>query len=322
MKLRFPSGWLGVLSVLFAASPVRAALPEHAPAWARPLATSLALDERYRIGDEWGKKPVTAEQLRSASPAFRRAAMATAKLTGGTSFYLGHFAGHHVLATNHHVCPQAWQCVGRSAKFPFLGDRSFKVVKFFGTWSDIDLTLVAIEVADWDQNAKKELAAVAANFDFRAELYPGQALLTIGFGSGDNPRGVMVGNQDSDCKVFSGRGEYRFMGDPDAFNPGPYKAWSFANGCDVSHGDSGSAMVDRETGRIVGIIWTGKIPKSEQVQSSAWLDQLLSRGGDEIWTELSYAVPAQKIGEVLAAAAESGTTDAGAREVLRALLGR
>ena len=106
-------------------------------------------------------------------------------------------------------------------------------------------------------------------------------------------------NYDDDCKVFSGENEFRFMADPDDLNTGSYKAWSFANGCDISHGDSGSAMIDRESGDVVGIIWTGKIPKSNRVQNSQYLEQLISNPNEEIWKELSYAVPAQKIGQYL-----------------------
>ena len=32
-----------------------------------------------------------------------------------------------------------------------------------------------------------------------------------------------------------------------------------------------SAMVDRTTGEVVGIIWTSKIPKSDRVQNSDFL---------------------------------------------------
>jgi hypothetical protein len=117
----------------------------------------------------------------------------------------------------------------------------------------------------------------------------------------------MVANGDSDCKVFSPTQDFRLMPDPDALNPGTYDAWSFANGCDVSHGDSGSAMVDRKTGRPVGLIWTGKIPKSPQVQSSRYLAELAAGQSEEIWTELSYAVPASKIKEVLLSALSEGS---------------
>ncbi|MCM2279818.1 MAG: serine protease [Oligoflexia bacterium] len=248
----------------------------------------------YQLGDEWGKKPVSEADLRD--PVFARAAMATARVGGGTGFYLGVFGGSHVVATNHHVCPSVRACVGSVVSFPLLKLR-FKVTRSLGSWPQIDLSLLLIEVPKAED--AQTLGQVAANFDFDSPITAGQELLTVGFGSYDNPRSQLMGNQDHDCKVFSGENEFRLLADPDDYNPGPYRAWSFANGCDVSHGDSGSAIVDRKTGRPIGILWTGRIPKSSRVQSSAYLDQLLQAPTEEIWTELSYSVPAAKAREVL-----------------------
>lgn len=269
----------------------------------------------YRIGDEWGKKPVTIADLEHASPAFRRAALATAKTGGATGFYLGKFAGYYVMATNHHVFPAAWGCLGSTLRFPLL-NISVRCSKFFGSWPEIDLALFAVDLSSADA---AKLDAVAGNFAFREDLKKGEELLTIGFGIADNPNREEVAEQDADCKVFSGDGEYRLMGDPDEFNPGDYQAWSFSHGCDCSHGDSGSAMVDRNSGKVVGIIWTGRIPKKPAIQRSDYLQRLFESGGEEIWTELSYAVPAKKMGEFLAAQL-NGSAPEDTKTMLRALL--
>jgi hypothetical protein len=188
--------------------------------------------------------------------------------------------------------------------------------KFLGTWTDIDLSLFVLKISSEGDAAK--LATVAQNFDFQAIFEPELPLLTAGFGVANNGARRLVVNQDSDCKVFSKQNEYRFMADPDAFNPGPYRAWSFSNGCDVSHGDSGSAMVHRLTGRVMGLIWTGKIPKDAQVQNSENLRQILDSQSELLWTELSYAVPAPKIQEVLNQQLESGAIqDAESQQIIR-----
>src|SRR5690606_2483014 len=91
---------------------------------------------------------------------------------------------------------------------------------------------------------------------------------------------------------------FRFMADPDTINPGPYRAWSFAHGCDISHGDSGSAFFSRESGEMIGIVWTAATPKDPLIRTRDYLDSL--RPTDEaIWTKLGYTVPALKIGEFL-----------------------
>jgi len=205
--------------------------------------------ETYQIGEEWGKKPVTAADLDSDIH-YRRMALSTARTSNGaTSFYLGEFNGKHIMATNHHVCPNSYSCSG-PIHFPLLGIYA-SIIEFYGTWPEIDLALFAIDPNPANAAA---LNAVASPFAFNKNIYHGEPLVTIGFGIAENPNYVLMGNRDSDCKVFSADAEYRLMADPDALNPGDYKAWSFANGCDVSHGDSGSAMMDRNTGEVIGII--------------------------------------------------------------------
>ncbi len=273
--------------------------------------------KEYQLGSEWGKKPVTQEWLRAASPAAQRAAFATARVGGATGFYLGTFDGFHVMATNYHVHRNAGSCLGNTVRFPLL-NLSFPCKKFFGSWSDIDLALFAIEVGS--EEALQKLEGVARNFEFKSQLHPDMPLATVGFGVANNPTRVLVGNEDSDCKVFSGNEDFRYMADPDKVNPGMYKAWSFANGCDVSHGDSGSAMVNRDSGEVVGIIWTGRIPKSVKVQDSSYLDELLKVPTEEVWQELSYAVPASKIHEFFVNELQKGSLKPDSASLIRALI--
>lgn len=276
-----------------------ATAPAHAKVQASALFNTNTADfTDYQIGDEWGKKPVTRAMMDNHSPAFTRAALATARVGGATGFYLGKFNGHHVMATNHHVMTGPGFCnAHRKVTFPILG-KSFACEKFFGDWTGIDLALFAIEVTNKDD--EDQLARIGRNFNFRVTLTPGQDLLTIGFGVFRNERRALVAVEDADCKVFSDKNDARFISDPDRINPADYKAWSFATGCDVSHGDSGSAMVDRNNGDVVGIIWTTATQKPERIRSSSHLDDVLKRQNqDDIWNWLSYAVPAPKMKEFL-----------------------
>lgn len=270
----------------------------------------------YQIGDEWGKKPVNAADLAS-TPQLLRAARATAHLGGATGFYLGRFNGQALVATNHHVCPTLDSCVGLGAYFPLLG-KTLRVKESLGTWPRVDLSLVTVEIRPEDEAL---FAGVASNFDFESPLKAGQRLFTAGFGVAENPNQRLVANQDSDCKVFSGDDAFYLMSDPDELNPGDYAAWSFANGCDVSHGDSGSAMVDRETGRPIGLIWTGRIPKSPYVQNSARISALVGTDDRVVWTELSYGVPAAKIKEYLTELVEDGSLSEDVRKAVGAVVG-
>ena len=273
--------------------------------------------EDYRIGSVWGKRPLTASDLAKETPAFQRAAQATAFLpVGGTGFYLGKFSGKHVLATNHHVCPSERDCLGDVVDFRLLKKR-YKVKKFYITLPNVDLSLLAIDIPAADE---KLMSSVARNFAFNKDIQKGMNLITIGFGVGGNPSNNIMGNNDADCKVFSQTGEYKLLADPDELNPADYKAWSFSHGCDVSHGDSGSAMVDRETSDVVGIVWTGKIPKAPIAQDSQALEQMLKSSSPLIWKELAFAVPAVKIKEFLIPLTTDSQLDAETKSVFKALI--
>lgn len=276
---------------------------------------SLFVNKEYQIGDEWGKKAVTPGSLARESAVFQRAAKATAHFGAGTAFYLGKFNGRHMMATNNHVMKYRL-CERLTANFGLLG-RRFQCEKEYGSWADIDLALFSIRVPAAEEAV---LSGLGGNFAYDASIYPGQELLTVGFGVAENKERFAVANQDSDCKVFSGRDEFRFMADPD--NAGSDKVWSFSNGCDVSHGDSGSAFVDRKTGEVLGLLWGGRIPKPAKVGRSAYLDELLRNQSGEIWTELSYAVPAARIRDVLSAFLAGGSRDPDKTATIKALLGR
>lgn len=256
--------------------------------------------EKYQIGAEWGKKLVTQESLKSESAVFQRTALRTAKfgsfLGSGTAFYLGKFNGKHIMASNYHVISTAQDCQQGRAEFTMI-NKIFKCEEFLGSWSDVDYSLVAIKVKPEDEASLKGLGE---NMTWTSKPYKGQKLLTIGHGFANNSSQKLVSNQDDDCITYSKDDDVRFMADPDDVNPGPYKAWSFANGCDVSHGDSGSAMVDRDTGETVGIIWTGRIPKDTKVQDPTYLADIYHQNSEDVWKQLSYAVPSFKIKEVLA----------------------
>jgi hypothetical protein len=269
----------------------------------------------YKIGDEFGKRPVAASALGNATPAFRRAARATARVGGATGFYLGKFAGAHVVATNHHV-QSTMSCGGRSATFPLLDGLRLRCERVLGTWPSIDLALFVVTALPADE---AKLAEVAANFTFHEEIAHGAELITVGFGIAGNAARAMMANQDSDCRVMSKTADYGLLADPDELNPGSYKAWSFSHACDISHGDSGSAMVDRASGKPVGIVWTGRIPKSERVQSSAYL-QSLGTDHPDVWKELNYAVPATKMREHIGVVIAATTTPAATRTILEAVI--
>ncbi len=291
----------------------------HATPWVGPSPVAEEHDPQiYQLGSEWGKKQVTLSSIEQESKIFQRAAKATFQLsTGGTGFYLGKFNRLHVVATNHHVCSMGAVCLNGHASFTIL-KKSYRLAKFLGTMESVDLTLLAIEVPSVDEAL---LLPLAQNFAFHHVITQGEPLLTLGYGIAGNPSEKLVANQDSDCVVVSKTGEYQELADPDTISPADYRAWSFANGCDLSHGDSGSAMINRNTGEIVGIIWTGRTPKPLAIQNSIYLQSLITNPTAEVWSDLSYAVPALKMPEaILQYLAKYDWIDAETRAVLKKLI--
>lgn len=256
----------------------------------------------YQIGDEWGKKSLDPQRMSEPGSAYARTVQATGFFNSATAFYLGRFAGEHVMATNHHVLPSNSECIGKTVNFTYR-KKKYRCRAMIGSWPEIDLALFTIEGGE---SANQDLTPFARNFDFTSAVSSNMPLLTVGFGIADNPGRQMMVNENKDCRVISGQNEFRLMADPDRYNPAEYKAWSFSTGCSVSHGDSGSPLVNRTNGAVIGLLWTGAIPKESRVQSSAFLATMQSRGDEDIWTLLTYVVPAIKIKETL-----SGLLDAG-----------
>lgn len=258
------------------------------------LITSLAwAADYYQAGDRWDKTPVSESVVSAASPALAKLLRATAKAGGATAFYLGKHDGRHLMATNYHVYP--YGCRDDMQEFQVL-KKKFRCTNMFGSWKEIDMSLFEISVPASDEAL---MAEVALKFGFNQAPVAGELLLTAGYGSNQNPFSQLQLDQGKDCKVISS--SVRFMGDPDSGNRADYEAWSFSHGCETSHGDSGSAIVNRDTATIVGLIWTAALPKAPQAQVSATLDSFIGTESKEVWTLFNYGVPATKVAEVLAA---------------------
>lgn len=261
----------------------------------------------YQIGDEWGRTPVSL-------PTKSRAARATIRVGSGTGFLLGEFFGELVVATNNHALSRNDDCSVLDTSFPAIRVKA-QCTRIVGTWPEIDFTLFTVDVAEKDRAIVRE---AASNFDYASELTPGRLLSSVGFGIAGNSGQVLKSISDADCRVFSS--EIRQIDDPDHLRPGPYRVWSFAHGCETSHGDSGSAIVDRQTERPLGIVWTAKSPKDQKTRDSLHLKTVQTKQSPEIWSELAYAVPASKIREVIKADLDQGKIRTQDRGLLRAII--
>jgi len=254
----------------------------------------------YQIGEAWSKTALTDDILTSQSPIFQRAALATAKVIGSdfvaTAFAIGEKNGEVLLATNHHVIESHESCETIKIRFDYLRVGTLRCARIVTTNTDLDLTIFS--VSGVNDTTKAAILNVASSFSAGAPK-KGARLITFGYGAVSNPRHNLMFGSDEDCKIFSPDNETRFMADPDELNPGPYKTSMFATGCDVSHGDSGSAFVDLATGDVVGLLSTGKVPKDPRVRDTSYLKTIYDSSSDDVWKQLTYVVPATKIRELV-----------------------
>lgn len=274
----------------------------------------LSDPEIYRIGDEWNKKEIS--KIDQIPSQLQPAALASAKVGGATGFYIGNHGGKHIMMTNFHVCDGRLSCSpGAYIHFPLLKIYA-RVGSFLGKWPDIDTALFSININEGDED---KLADNYLQVRFDHVYKPFDRLASFGFGGAANKARNLTGIWDEDCVVASR--ELRMIADPDSKNPFPYRVWSFSSGCDVSHGDSGSAFIDFDSGEVVGILWTGTVPKKEEAQNSQKLEQaILNQNSRYIWDNLTYTVPASKIGEKFALIRSQPDTDLSLKRIVNSLL--
>jgi hypothetical protein len=273
----------------------------------------------YQIGPVWSKRnvaelyPLSSPDLmkEKAPPAIRRGVLGAGRIGVpkgiATGFVLGEKNGEIIGVTSAHVLSTKEDCEDADTHMNFRGyptQSSYvrtKCKRILVSDVNYDITLFALEIKDlWKEDPEKLRSLLLENARSFSPAPPrkGQKLMTFGYGVVDNlGQTKIMYAQDEDCKTFSRDGEVRLMKDPDTVRPGPNNVWAFAIGCDISHGDSGSAILDYETGDVVGILWTAKVPKNEKVRDEGYLRRIYDESSEDIWTELTYAIPSSKIVE-------------------------
>lgn len=279
------------------------------------LAVELPRIESLRIGSDWSQEAVDGSEL---EPDIAQNALSIAKFRGGTSIYLGKFNGNHLIATNAHLAVEAplqelpngiakylsnpeKACFSKGTRlaFRFTGlKKNFECKRVLGIWSEIELAVYSISVPQDDESHLDQLGVV---FDFQYRPQVDDVLYLLGYGTYRNPsppNNTLLISRNRQCKVFSET--VKLMRDPDAKLQAPYSAWSFANGCSVSWGNSGSGIFLQSTSKAIGVLWTAAFPKRRAITSDdSKLERAIERDPRIIWTQLSYGVPAFKIKEVI-----------------------
>jgi len=251
---------------------------------------SLVHAKSYQVGEFWSKK-----HIRKASQDLQFLKESVGEVGArATLFYIGKNNNKHWAITNNHVCPDQIldgvkknRCDGQWIQFFYYRNQRGAVLK--GKIKQVPLIIKSLDLSlleiSFDNLKDFNRAPRALSFSNHTPTYY-QELISIGYGVYNNEYGSLKIEEDSfECRVFSD--ELRLLNDPDTLNPIPYKVTSFLHGCDVSHGDSGSPILDRYSHEVVGLLWTGKYPKDDQV-SQAGFESLPQ---EFLWKQLNYASP-------------------------------
>ena len=267
-------------------------------------------------GDQWGRVPVTSQLLNQGDAVLQAVFHSTVRVNGATATYLGLFAGSPVLMTARHVMPDQDSCTGRTVTFyespgqggtlqklPFTCDR------LLGAWDQVEISLFSVATSA-QSLALLESRGLKPGFDAPVSQFA--ELVTMGHGGEQNPQELLTVDQGPDCYVASASDDFRFRDGA---------IWSIALGCNDSAGDSGSPVVDRKSGALLGIVWGGHTDKLPELADSRYLRSLATSESPLLWEQLNYASPMRVVGAMFRYLLQNGQAlDSQLRETLTDLL--
>lgn len=309
--------YLAILSILYTLFTV------HAEAQSEICKSAVLADRTcFQKGDVWGKTKVPDNSVIQTDPHLLSIFNGTFQtMLGGSGILLGKFKNKYVAATAYHTCVKAvnGKCnpFHLSSNFRVIGLR-LKAESILGQWPELDLVLFTLQVNNSEE--EKLLLKLGRNFAFRAAVKEGTLLTVSGYSPIENDNGFLQITQDADCRVLSKTNEFRLLNDPDSLQPDEDKKWAFAMGCDVARGDSGGPVVDKNTGDIFGLVWTGAYPANPKLQNSAVIKEVLNYFPEVVWSEFAYVVPASKILDQLTKTISDKTTAPETKQILTELV--
>jgi len=243
----------------------------------------------YQIGENWDRELVT-NKGDYAGQVFQlyRSGMGAV----GTGFYLGEFSGKHIVMTAAHVYKDLVSC---EDEISFIAkSEDFDFYFYCSGWSFQlkDNDVLFFEIDSRDEGAFDVLKAI--NFS-NGELVKNDPLrlVTINRDIPDFSFSWYI-DQSVDCILMDENS--KVIVDPDSVvlvdGEDKISSWSLPVGCDGMQGDSGAPVFDENFG-LVGLLWTGKHPKTNQVES------IVDLAEDVVWSELNYIVPISKVADEL-----------------------
>jgi hypothetical protein len=280
------------------------------------LLSSVAFAQPQQ-GDHWDRTPVTSEIVEAGDATLRQVFLSTVSVNSATGTYLGVYAGAPVVMTARHVMPDQAGCTGRDVVFYApsrnlaspLRELHFSCDRLLGAWNDVEISLFTLAPNPANQVTLKN-RGLKPGFDEKITQF--ESLITMGHGGEQNPAQALTVDQGPDCYVASATGDFRFRSNT---------TWSMALGCNESAGDSGSPIVDRNTGTLLGIVWGGHTDKPDQIANSSYLRSMTQANSPDIWLYLNYASPMPVLGDFFQYLLRNQQLDPQLQKTLNEMLG-
>lgn len=216
----------------------------------------------------------------------------------GTAFYLGRHYGRHLFMTNHHNIDSS-NC--SRAKIEFFTNQKLsksktarceEVLLTMGSREGSDLTLFSVKNSDL-----KKFIGEGLEIDFTFSPVAKSPVIHAGFGNNQKSNRTrrhvdlfdMNITADQDCVIASRDSRTLRLNEI---------SHNFATGCDIAKGDSGGAIMDRQTGLVVGLIWAIS-PDSGNRSTRELHEEIFGENSDYVWKHMSYAISLSRLSETL-----------------------
>ncbi|MFG1498622.1 trypsin-like peptidase domain-containing protein [Halobacteriovorax sp. XZX-3] len=220
------------------------------------LLSNLTMAKRYVGGDEWSRPRVTKKLFQTLDTNTKSLVLRTAKVVNkikrkiGTAFLYQEELEHYIFLTNYHVISGEKECSESSLLLINEGHNKIVakcdgVISIGTIKSGSDYLYFRIKKSE-KLNFLSKLPSLNTKF---SNPVAGDPLVTVGFGGGkaDLRRYDAKIAQDTDCIYLTGNMDIRFNKDK--------VRDVFFTACDAQSGDSGSAIMNRDTGEIIGLFF-------------------------------------------------------------------